>query len=360
MTSTDDFCPLVEQGEVPTGGGLIGRVRRREDLAPLEAGFARVLLAADGSPVPPGQRSAGEKRWGAARSWVKVDISHHTLEYAIPFSDPTGRVSFTARVGVRAAVGDPSEVARQGIVSVKDFLRPAVGQVVVEASGAIESQRDPDPIIALADTRKRADAAVRNAVRGPVVTAPRWLVADFVSVSVGFDAATERHHAELIESARTGEMIVANQANDAKRAEANLAVRAIWRKELLPHLSDPAARIFEVAFADPTRQNLANAVDQVTSSELQYMLQGFEVLRTMVDKDFVDKDDPVYAAIQAMSGKLAHVYLPGAAAALSSPAAAGGLGAGDAADEHAHEGEAVDLDRREGEDAPGDRDWGDD
>ena len=37
----------------------------------------------------------------------------------------------------------------------------------------------------------------------------------------------------------------------------------------------------------------------------------------MVEKDFVDKNDPMFRAIEGISGKLQHLYLPSAAAALS-------------------------------------------
>jgi hypothetical protein len=357
MTPIDDFAPMVEHGELEPTTGLRGRMRRRHDSAHVDAGFVRVLIAENGSPIPTGELTAGEKRWGRAQSWVKVDVSHHTLDYAIPFSDPTGRAGFTARVSVRACVADPGEVAKQGIVSAKDFLLPAVRRVVVQASTAIKKTKQSDPTVALTEMHTQADLLVRNAVQGPVHEAPPWLDAEFVSAAVEFDSATERHHAELVNSTRRGELIDAHQVNDVKATRATLAVRAIWREELLPHLSDPAQRVFEVAFANPSQQNLARAVDQVTGAEGQFMLQGLEVLKTMIEKDYVDKDDPFYKAIEAMSGKLAHVYLPGAAAALASPTPPPELDSGSKTAHNADAEAVVDHDPPDVDEVHGDREW---
>jgi len=359
MTVSDDFSPMVEQGELEPVPGRLGRLRRRHDLAPVEAGFVRVLIVEDGSPILAHDLTGGERKWGRARSWVKVDVGYHTLDYAVSFSDPTSRAGFVARVNVRARVRDAGEVTRQGIVSVKDFLLPAVRLVVAQASSTIKPARDPDPIAALAEMRAQAEVHVRRAVQGAVPDVPNWLDAEFVSVTLGFDDGTQRHHAELVNRTRQGELIDANTVNEEKETKAALAVRAIWRDALLPHLSDPSRRVFEVAFANPTQQNLAQAVQQVSTTELELLGQGFDLLTKMVDKDYVDKDDPFYKAIVAMSGKLAnHLYLPGAAGGLSGLSPQDGLPSGDGEQRE----EAVDHEPSEvesQEDEKGDRNWSD-
>lgn len=359
MTVSDDFSPMVEQGDLEPGSGLLGRLRRRHDLGSMDAGFARVLMVEDGSPILAHDLTGGERKWGRARSWVKVDVGYHTLDYVVAFSDSTSRAGFVARVNVRVRVRDAAEVARQGISSVKDFLLPAVRRVVVQASSQVEPTVDPDPILALGAMRAQAEVHVRRAVQGPVRDLPSWLDAEFVSVALGFDDKTERHHAELVNIAHEGERIAADQANDEKRANAQLAVRAIWRKELLPHLSDPSRRVFEVAFADPTQQNLANAVEQVSAAELRLLIEGFDVLKKMVDNDYVDKDDPFYKAIAAMSGKLAnHLYLPGVGGGLSALSPQDGLPtAEDKQREEAVDGKPPEVDEEKDR---GDHDWSDD
>jgi hypothetical protein len=355
MTVNDDFSPMVDQGELEPASGLLGRVRRRHDLRPVEAGFVRVLIVEDGSPILAHDLTGGERQWGRPRSWIKVDVSHHTLDYPVAFSDPTSRAGFVAHVSVRAFVREAAEVARQGIVSVKDFLLPAVQRVVKQASSEIEPTRDPDPIVVLAAMRTQADVHVRRAVQGAVRDVPDWLDAEFVSVTLGFDDETQQHHAELVNRTRQGELIDVNKVNEEKEAKAALAVRALWRNDLLPHLSDPSRRVFEVAFGNPTPQNLARAVEQVSATELQLLSHGFDLLTKMVDKDYVDKDDPFYAAIVAMSGKVAnHLYLPGAAGGLSSLPTGDGKQREEAVD---HEPSEV---VEEDEDEKGDRDWSDD
>lgn len=329
MTARDDFSPIVEQGELPPGSGLRLRARRRPELGPLDAGFVRVLVGDDGSMIAEHARTGGERQWSRPRSWIKIDVGDHTLEYEVPFFDPTGRIELKARVSVRASVCDPTEVAARGIVSVKKDLESAIQEVVYGAVDATKPVRERDAVSALNESRRRAEVSVRSAARGTVPDVPRWLDAKFLSVSVSLDGATSRQRADLVGSEFKGQKIDAEALNDAKSARAEAAIRAIWRDELLPYLSDPTQRVFEVAFADPSRENLARAVDQVSGAELRLLSEGFELLQTMVEKDYVDKDDPFYTAIVAMSGKLAHLYLPGAATALAGPGATPELPNGD-------------------------------
>lgn len=117
--------------------------------------------------------------------------------------------------------------------------------------------------------------------------------------------------------------------------QATLAIRAIWRDELLAQLSDPAQRVFWLAIADPSPRNLEQAVTQLTADDLKFLLRGLTLLNALVANDTVATDDPIYAALEEMSDKLAHLHLPAPAAPPSdvTPRAAPVLGLGDAIDD---------------------------
>lgn len=352
MTPRDDFSPIAEQGELPPSSGL-RLTRRRPDLGQVEAGFVRMLIGQDGSMFPEHQRTGGERQWGRMRSWIKIDVGDHMLEYEVPFYDPSGRFKLKAHVSVRASVSDPTEAAARGVKSVRNDLESAVRQVIFDATDEAESVEGGTPIAALNESRRRAEISIRRFARGNVPGLPGWLNAVFGAVSVSLDGKTQDHLDNLVGTSFESEMLDASRINTEKKVRGEVAVRAIWRDELLPHLSNPAARLFEAAFADPSQANIARAVDQVAASDMRAMLEGFELLRTMVDKDHVDKGDPFYTAIEAMCGRMAHVYMPGAAAALGGPAAKEELPVGDDPAEHVIDHEPSDVDAEEG-----DSDWG--
>lgn len=334
MTVIDDFSPMVDQGDLEPSSGLLTRMRRRQQLSPVGGGFVRVLIDEDGAPILVGQRlTGGEKRWSRARTWIKVDVGRHTLEYHIPFTDPTGRAGFVATVTVSVQVRDPADVAQHGTMSVKGPLESALRRMIADGSAKIQTVNDVDPTIALITVRQHADKTMREAVHGEVRNLS-WLSAEIESVTVGFDDATRSHHAELVDRTRRGELIDANAENEKKEAAATLGVRKMWRDNLLPQLRDPSRRVFEAAFANPTEENLTNAVTQVNNAEFALLTQGLEILKTTLEKDFVDKDDPVYTTIKAISGKLEQLYLPGSSAALPHPEDQGKLKSAETDDDH--------------------------
>ncbi|MFI4992915.1 MAG: hypothetical protein ACHQCH_04780, partial [Solirubrobacterales bacterium] len=137
MEHPDDFSPIVEQGEFEAATGMLGRFKRRRELPSVSVGVALVLADKDGKPVAGGEQiSGGEKYWAKATSWIKVDVSEHTLEFTIPFPDPSGRAGFTATVTVGSAIVDSPTVAASGVTSVKGFLEPALSEAVANCASS--------------------------------------------------------------------------------------------------------------------------------------------------------------------------------------------------------------------------------
>lgn len=317
MIVPDDYSPVVEEGELEAGSGLRTRLRRRQELAPLGSGFQRVLLAEDGTPlVSDKQLTPGEKRYTRARSWIRIDVGHHRLDYRVPFSDPSGRADFVATVAVDVVVGDAVEAVRQRATSVKDSLEPALRRAVADVGESGDAVGEDNRIVALTVMRQGARSRIRTLERQALSGLPSWLTATIMSTAVEFDDATKRHYDQLVELGQEGQLIEATAENREKRTKGELTVRKLWREDLLPHLSDPSRRVFEQVFANPTDENIAIAVDQANQREmvlLQEVVRSFEMAAR---EGFVDKDDPTIRALVGFVGRLPEM-VSGSGAALT-------------------------------------------
>lgn len=306
---SDDFSPIADQGELERVSGIIGRLKQRRDLPPAGPGFERILTNSDGSPVAAGERlSAGEKYWAQGQGWIKVDVADHALAYELPFRDPHRGAGFTALITVTSRIIDSFAVARNGIASVKSFLEPALREAVIEACADFPSIDEHEPIVALNKMRQEAESLLRKSVRGPVRGLPDWLSATVSSISVLFDPATEKHHDDLVKRARDSELIDADAGIKKKETSNVLALRDMWRRELEPHLSNPATRAFEVVFSDPSPQNIASVVTQLNEADRQYRGEVLNVLSTLIERQYVDKDDDTFkvafeAIVSGLEGK---------------------------------------------------------
>jgi hypothetical protein len=314
----DDYSPVVEQGELEPGSGLRARLRRREELAPLGAGFVRVLLGEDGTPlVGDKQLTPGEKRYMRARSWLRVDVGHHRLDYRVRFSDPSGSADFVATVAVDVAVRDAVELVRQGVSSVKDVLEPALRRLVVDAGESGDSddeEFEDDQIKTLKQMRKRARERIGVLQREPVSSIPAWLVATVESTVVEFDERTQRHHDELIAVVQTGHVNAATAKNDEDKVRFRIRARQLWREDLIPHLSDPSRRVFEQVLDNPTSENIAIAVNQANEREMMLLQEVIRSFESMAKDGIVEKDDPGIRAFVALVQRLPEMFSGGGAA----------------------------------------------
>lgn len=309
MNGSNDFSPIVEQGDLEATSGVLGRLRRRQELGPVGSGLVRILLNEEGTAlVAAEQLSAGQKYWArTARSWVKVDVSEHVLNYEVPFTEPSGRAGLVAALAVRCSVSDPAVAAQQGVRRVRDFLESALQDEVARASSQMVSADSSDPVAVLGDLQRNADAALKEALRGDggqVEDLPSWLQARVTSVTVRLDAATAEHRDVLVKQKRRGELIDLAGHNEQKEKANAMKVRAIVRDSLGEHLANPAMNSFEVVFADPSPENISAVVGHVNAANHELILN---VLQNFTENDLIDKDDKVFnataeALINAMKG----------------------------------------------------------
>jgi len=374
LSDNNDYSPIVDEGELEGGTGLLGRLRRREELGPVGAGYMRILLDADRSAVAGGEQlSAGEKYWSrGARTWVKVDVGEHPLTYDVGFSDPSGQAGFVATVSVRCSVKDASTAAVQGATGVRRFVEPALQQAVARTGRGIPPATDVDgPVATLTKLLDNADATVRESVTGAVDDLPGWLEARVTSARVQFDEETAKHHAELVATTRDIDVERLTGDKDRLHMENEMSVRAIVRENLAPYLADPVMRGFETVFADPSPANVDRVVGQVTATNRDMILS---ILERLAEKDLLDKGDAaVNGAVEALLAALKGVPFESGAAALGAGGVAGALGGGSEAGEDAAAGAggAADDDdviigdppiteaHEVAEDVPGDRNWSD-
>lgn len=304
MTISKDFAPVAEKGELQAARGLLGRLGRRHDLEPLDGGFARILLDEQGNPIVSGEQiSAGQKYWARARSWVKIDIGTHRLQYDVEFSDPSGSAGFIAEISVTASVKDAAGAAQDGCTSAEEILVPVLREAIEVASGKAASPTGDGPITALSSAREQARAAARKLVgREPDV--PAWLAAQVKAVSVDFDSTTAKHYADLVDKKHGSHLIEAEGEHDQRKAELMLKIRGIVRESLEPHLRDPVGRQIEAVIAEPSTENLNAFASKMAAGDLARQQAGITLIETLMDKDYVDKDDPLHVALLKMGPKL--------------------------------------------------------
>ncbi len=360
MPGSEDFSPIVEEAQLDASGGLLSRLRRRQEVTPLSAGFERVLLDEDGSPPPGGQLSAGQKYWSRARSWAKVDVGLHNLSFDIRFSDPTGTAGFVAKLAVATKVENAAGAVSSGATSVKEFLEPALSQAISEVRLEAHPGDGEDPAAALTAMAAEANTALGKALKGDVPGLPDWLSAQCSSVVVNLDAETAKHRDELVGRARGGQLLKADGANKQIERVQEMDMRDFVRERLAPHFTDPVARIFELVAADPSQQNIEKAVGAVSGMENEHRAAVLSVLEDAINNDLLDVEDPMYQAMVEMVVKA----LKGASLA-AAPAAA--LGTAPAGLSPSPEGETVEGEHETEEvDSPGadsdgegggDRDW---
>jgi hypothetical protein len=316
----DDFSPITEHGEVKAPVGIFGRLTGQRDLPTVGLGIELVLTGKDGKPIAGGAATtAGEKSWAKAASWIKVDTSEHTLEFKIPFRDPTGLAGFDATVTVGAAVANSSQVASLGVTSVKDFLEPLLNEEVTDGSKSVAAITDDNPIAALNEARSAAEAALREKVRGAIEDAPPWIKATVKSINVAFDAATNTHYDELVERGREKQRIDAVADNEELETQRTIKRDALWREALSDHLSDPGMRSFEAVFRDPTPQNIDRAVQAVNASEAADRELTAEILTQLITKNHLHDWGEVGEAVEQIRQAIKGGNAQGGRQALNAP-----------------------------------------
>jgi hypothetical protein len=304
LSVTDDFSPIADEGEFKAEGGLLGRLRRRHNLEPVSGGYARVLLDEEGAPVLTGdQMSAGQKYWSRARSWVKVDVRRHTLEYEIRFSDPSGRAGFIATITATCSVKDPEMAVVEGAEGVKDVVVPALRAAIKRVSNTSPDIEGDDPVKTLSAMRVRASQSADEVV-GQVPGVPAWLSAEITAVSVDFDAATASHRDELIRRSRDGQLIIADGENKKIETNTSMEIREIVRTSLTPHLANPATRAIEVVASDPSPENINALVNALNGVEAAQQSATIALLQELIEKDYLDKEDPIYKAIVDVAARV--------------------------------------------------------
>ena len=322
MTASKDFSPVVEKGELQAPTGLLGRLGRKHDLEPLPGGFARILLDEQGAPLVSGEQlTAGQKYWTRARSWVKIDIGTHRLEYEVDFSDPSGSAGFTAKIAVSASVRNAEGAARDGCTSAGEVIIPLLREAIEVAAASSSPAEEEDPIAALSAMRVRAREAARTLV-GNEPTVPEWLSATVTAVSVDFDEATAKRHADLVEKKHGTHLIAAEGENEQKKAETAMKVRDIVRESLEPHLRDSMGREIEVVISNPTTENINAFASKMADTELGRQQALFAFVQSLIDKDYLDKEDPMYRTLVQVSSKALEGLYEGAPPALTGGAAA--------------------------------------
>lgn len=304
MKPSDDFSPIVDQGELEAEGGLFSRLKKRQEMTPIEPGYVRVLLDTNGRPVD--QQTAGQKYWSrAARSWVKVDTRSHPLHFAVSFHDPSGLVSFTAEISVVARVTDPDMAVAEGAESVEEMILPPLQKAVRGAHGKkSEIDGDKSAVSVLNDLRLAASDNLES-ILGDLDDVPDWLSVKVNGVTVELDESTEKHREELITKLREVAIADAGKQSQLAKAEGEIEVWKIWEQGFAGRLADPEMRALKRLAADPSRENIdrvAAEFDQIEAEEREAVVGMF---RLAVEKGHFPEDEALMNAIDLMEKQIA-------------------------------------------------------
>jgi hypothetical protein len=317
---TEDRSPIADRGEIEQRRGLAGLFGGADRSIPApEPGQRLVLVGRDGGVTTgePG-RSAGERHRDRPHRWLLVDEQEHQWTFPIAFADTATTAGFVATVSVTASVRDPLAVARKGVDSFTGHLEPALTSAVAGAAAVVgdDVATGPDPVKALTDARKRVLGGLRDHLGARLDTVlPEWLSARVTSVTIDFDAATRRHYDDLVERARLGHVIEADNANDERRDKGEIARRGRWRAALGDAVANPILGLLEVAAADPSRDNIASVSAHVLQLYRDSAEHGRETMLELIRNDHLDETGPLYASLmKTLEGAMPNL-LPGAAPA---------------------------------------------
>jgi len=333
VTASSDFSPVVETGELQAPSGLLGRLKHKHDLEPVGSGFVRILLDDQGVPLASGEQlTAGQRYWTRARTWLKIDVGAHRLRYEVDFSDPSGSAGFIATISVEASVQDTEGAARDGCTSAGEILVPLLREAIEIAVGSSSPAVGEEPIAALSAMRAQTREAARSLV-GTEPSVPSWLSATVTSVSVDFDETTAKRHADLIEKKHGAHLIAAEGENEQMKAKTAMEIRDIVRNSLEPHLRDSMGREIEVVVSNPTTENINAFASKMADTELGRQQALFAFVQSLIDKDFLDKEDPMYRTLVQVSSRALEGLYEGGPPALGGGTGANEISAGEDLDE---------------------------
>jgi hypothetical protein len=317
MTTTDDFAPIAEQGELAPPQGFFAVARRRLELPSVAAGFELVLIGGDGRPLvdPDGRPlraghgavatdsrlSSGEIRNGRARSWVKVDMREHVIEHRASFQEPSGSAGFVATIVVACAVSDAAAVAARGIEGVRGAIGGVLNNATAGVAANLELLGEGDQRRALSAARLAAERALQGKLPSSVngVHAD-WLSVRVESVALAFDEVTQHLHAELVERSHKGLVYTEDTKQDKREADHQMEMRARRREALSPYLTAPGTRAIEHVLDDPSAENIANVVDHLNAIEAKQQEQAYEVLKELIKEKYVHEPSEVPKVMKAI------------------------------------------------------------
>jgi hypothetical protein len=202
-----------------------------------------------------------------------------------------------ARVGLSVQVrrGSAAEVAQNGLTSVRAAVLPKVQRAVAATQSELDVREDGDRDDPAAFQRLRAQTTevLWQQLERQLDYLPTWLNAEISSVVVELDAAAGAHTTALVSTEHDGRQAAARTAS-------KLGAMDEVAERLLPRLSDPHQRIFIKALMDPSADNIDEAIALAAQAENEtagYMLQ---LVHRLLDGDYIDKSDPVYASLVAV------------------------------------------------------------
>ena len=225
------------------------------------------------------------------------------------FSDTSALANFIADVAVDASVVEPVKMLEYGAAKgVKDVIEPALNRALGGVSRTDASEHKEGDAALLAHLRQEIAVGLRDLENKTLDGVPEWLTVTVQTIQVEFDKGTREHYDELVKLEQRLQLTDVRQRNEQKETEGKIKVRDLWRKDLLPHLSNSSLRVFEEVYANPTDANIRAAVSQANDRELIILREVLGTYESMAKDGFYEKDDPTVRALAGLVSRLPQLF----------------------------------------------------
>jgi hypothetical protein len=274
-----DYNPVAAQGKIEKPAGILGRRRLRDSIPPVEYGYERVFVDADGQiRSGRGATTAGERYWASPGMWLNVDTGDHDITYRFTYREPDGTAGYNIEIYVTVRVSNAQEAVRRKVSGVRRYAESALSTKVSMTLTQALPHDGASGVRMLNTRRDQIAQRLRDAMTpGAYFTIANWLTVTVTDVSVSFDAATSAHHDSLIATAR-----------GVEDAEAKIRLRETWSNYLEPQMADPLKRAVATIAADPTQENIQRVASQLDADDRWRSGEVIGILNTLIKENYVE------------------------------------------------------------------------
>lgn len=281
----NDYNPIVREGQVELGSGILARRRARQSVPDASHGEEVVLIGADGAAVS-GRGTAGERYWGSARGWVIVDVSDHHLSFHFSYRDPDGAASYEIAALATVTVSDAAATVRRRARGVRAYVESALRSTATRSLSS-SLRGDGGDTLSKLNARLGSHAELLRRFVGTGLSVADWLLVTITDLSIQFDGSTSAHYDQLVAADRAAEVSNRTLINRKQTTMHEIELRQTWADYLGGQMSDPLRRAVAAAAADPTPDNIREVSNKLDEDDRWQRGQFVETLNRLIDRNVI-------------------------------------------------------------------------